>query len=84
MPSTELLQRILRGVPNLPGARCTEPGNRALFDSCAAPGGTKLHGRAIAVCATCPALAPCRSWVAGLRPGAPPHGVVGGMVRRRP
>jgi hypothetical protein len=82
MPTVlDLLANLLADAPDLPGAACVD--QREVFDATAAAGANKFYDRAIRICSGCPALPQCRSWASGLRPGKPPFGVVGGLVRRR-
>jgi WhiB family redox-sensing transcriptional regulator len=63
-PWVSLLERMLQGVPALPGARCR---NRPhLFDGHDGPNGERTR-QAIELCARCPALAACEEWAAGQR-----------------
>lgn len=75
----------LGGIPALPGARCR--GRHQLFDATihsdrGGPTARVNDARrdALAVCASCPALEPCRTWVNSLPPRRRPHGVVAGTV----
>lgn len=79
---TELVGRILAGVPALPNAACR--GQSELFDP-ANPGEDELHvarrhAIAVDICATCPVLQRCRAWVDTLPPNARPAGVIAGQT----
>jgi WhiB family redox-sensing transcriptional regulator len=65
----ELLDDLAH-LPRLPGAACVQ--HRDIFDAA-----RDAHGRdcatrntAAGICADCPALAACRSWLHSLAPGA--------------
>lgn len=84
---------LIRGVPDLPGARCR--GQAELFEAAIgrrisepsreaqAKRRTEVeNARAVALglCHSCPSLVACRAWVDGMRPTRRPPGVVGGRV----
>ncbi len=80
----------MAAAPPMPEAACR--GRWDLFDLTAPEGPGKLAAEvtqartiALEVCAGCPELAACQSWLNGLRPQDKPLGVVAGMVidRRR-
>ena len=72
----------LSGAPDLPGAACIN--KWGLFDP--EPEGRteraadtqQRHAQAVAICESCPVLAPCRDWLNGLPRGKRPAGVVAG------
>lgn len=68
----ELMVKILRERPSLPGARCV--GRHELFDGHTAEDRTA----ALELCRRCPARAPCESWANDERNLV---GVVGGKFR---
>ncbi|KWX19724.1 hypothetical protein AFM11_34340 [Mycolicibacterium wolinskyi] len=80
------MAELLAGIPNLPGACCK--GRSDLFEATIAgrdgpASKTELENSraaALRLCAACPALAPCRAWLNGLRPTRRPLGVVAGEV----
>lgn len=80
------LKRLLAqhlAAPNLPEAACR--GRHALFDP-PRPGedpdaAERRMWAALDLCATCPELQPCRSWIDRLPLDVRPHGVVAGQVR---
>ena len=80
------MNALIAGIPDLPGARCA--GLADLFEATidehgnAASRAQREHARAAALrlCHACPALAPCRTWLDGLRPTRRPRGVVAGQV----
>lgn len=77
----ELLERVLHGVPRLPGAACRDADPR-LFDGVT----PEDAAAAKALCAACPALADCADWSATLLPSRRLHGIVAGKrygARRR-
>jgi hypothetical protein len=69
-------------APCLPGARCR--GRHHLFDPAGthepAPVVQQRHAQALGLCQDCPALEPCRAWVASLPPKRRPQGVVAGTI----
>jgi hypothetical protein len=72
----------LIAAPDLPDAACR--GRHETFDP-PAEGEPKAavearHRRAQAVCADCPALTACATWIASLPPKKRPRGVVAGRV----
>src|SRR4051812_23298034 len=68
-------------IPHLPGARCR--GHSELFDERPAdPDEIRLTERALAACASCPALRPCEEWLRKLEPRERPRGVVAGRIVR--
>lgn len=80
------MSTLLAGIPDLPGARCKARAD--LFESTIAAH-DKTASRAeiqnartaaLHICHECPALAPCRVWLDGLRPMRRPRGVVAGQV----
>ncbi len=72
----------MRRAPRLPGAACR--GKWALFDPAepteAADETRNRHQAALAACQSCPALAGCEQWFAGLQPRQRPLGVVAGRI----
>lgn len=76
------LLACLRGIPDLPGARCR--GRHHLFDAAAEdeqpPAVEHRHRAALELCAGCPVLAACGAWVASLRPKDRPAGVIAGRI----
>jgi WhiB family transcriptional regulator, redox-sensing transcriptional regulator len=83
----ELLDDLAH-VPHLPGARCR--GRTGLFDR-TVPGGAASRGdgararrEARQLCATCPALQACSTWLDSLDPSDRPRGVVAGRFTWRP
>lgn len=70
----QLLARIFDRLPRLPGADCA--GRGELF--------TSEHpddqAAAVAICRTCPVLADCQRWVAGLPRSRIPAGVTAGQI----
>lgn len=84
LTALDLLHAIVSSTPDLPGAACARPENRALFDATTgkAAGRPGTYAKAIQVCASCPALLQCRSWIAGLPPLKHPVGVTAGVIRR--
>jgi WhiB family redox-sensing transcriptional regulator len=76
--TAELVGKILRGVPRLPGAACRD--HPELFNSDDADD----QGAAVAICRVCPALPQCRAWVSALPRACRPIGVVGGTINERP
>jgi WhiB family transcriptional regulator, redox-sensing transcriptional regulator len=67
-------------IPHLPGARCR--GHSELFDERPAddPAWHAVTERALAACASCPALGPCEEWLRKLDPPERPRGVVAGRI----
>ncbi|ULE32585.1 hypothetical protein [Mycobacterium sp. IDR2000157661] len=88
MPDWRTMSALLAGVPDLPGARCK--GKADLYERTVAvqradgePTRDELdtaRAAALALCAECPSLVPCRAYVDGLRPSQRPHGVIAGRV----
>lgn len=78
------LLSALRGVPDLPGAKCR--GKYDLFDPARddedAPDAERRHRAALEVCAGCPALDACGAWLESLRTEDRPLGVIAGRIRR--
>jgi len=72
----DLLTDLLTG-PDLHGAACVE--HRDVFDATANRGAHRTYGRAIKVCAGCPALAACRAWVTSLPHDEAPRGGIEGL-----
>jgi hypothetical protein len=72
------LVTMMTTTPDLPGAACVD--ERATFDA-VLEDATDV-GRAVRICARCPALAACSRWVASLPPLQRPGGVTGGLIRR--
>lgn len=94
MPDWDTMHALVAGAPDLAGARCR--GRHELFDS-TIPGRQEPSGKppsrteldnariaALRICATCPALDPCRAWFDTLRPYRRPLGVTAGQVVRQP
>ncbi len=79
-----LFAELAASIPALPGAACK--GRHQLFDP--QPDdrhpdiARRLENTALSICKTCPALEPCRAWLAGLEPHQRPFGVTAGKVRR--
>lgn len=67
---------VIAAFPRLPGAACK--GRAPMFDD-----GDGEEAAAVALCASCSALQPCRAWFYSLPPNRRPEGVVGGLVHRR-
>ena len=70
-PGTDLRSFVLaERIPHLPGARCR--GHSELFDERPAddPYWDAVTERALAVCASCPALGPCEEWLRRLEPAS--------------
>jgi WhiB family transcriptional regulator, redox-sensing transcriptional regulator len=67
---------IVAHIPDLPGAACH--GLAPMFDP------DHDESAALALCATCSALQPCRAWFDGLAPRHRPEGVVAGAVHHKP
>ncbi len=72
---------LLAGAPSLPGARCR--GRPHLFEE-AAPGEsrdatTARHSQAVELCARCPALDACTTWLQSLPPRDRPAGITAGQ-----
>ena len=90
----DLLAEVLRGAPKLPGAVC--PDWPAVFAATQAnPRDTRdqtvdpetiayATTTALRLCATCPALDPCRAWLDNLTPADRPTGVVAGLLQAEP
>lgn len=80
------MSALLADIPDLHGARCA--GLADLFEATVDEHGKadtrteREHARiaALRLCNGCPALAPCRAWLDGLRPTRRPRGVVAGQV----
>lgn len=70
------------GCPALPGAKCR--GRHRLFDPARkgerAEVVAQRHAQAVQLCAGCPSLDRCRTWVDGLKPSRRPTGVVAGRI----
>jgi hypothetical protein len=80
MPTAVDLLHTIATTPNLRGAACVQ--HRNVFDACLThAAGPTVYAKAIRICATCPALAACRAWVAGLPPRERPRGVIAGLIR---
>lgn len=75
---SDLLDMITGSMPNLHGAACV--GHTDIFDAATTKGAVSSGRRAAAeaICADCPCLAPCSTWLAGLPTGTRPIGVVAG------
>ncbi len=79
-----LFAELAASIPALPDAACK--GRHELFDP--QPDdrhpdiARRLEQTALTICRTCPALEPCRAWLAGLEPDQRPYGVTAGKVRR--
>lgn len=78
----------LRRVPYLPRARCTRRWrlfDQTIFEGNGKPPHDTLLARRIALaeCAACAELEPCRKWLAQLPPQQRPSGVVAGRVIQR-
>lgn len=71
--TAELVGKILRGIPPLPGALCRSEAE--LFGSDDADD----QAAAAAICRACPALPQCSEWVASLPKSQRPLGVVAGQ-----
>ncbi|KMO82303.1 hypothetical protein [Mycolicibacterium chlorophenolicum] len=81
---------LLRGIPDLPGARCK--GKAQLFEATIGeyrhragrpPTSDELghaRRRALSVCRACPALSLCRAYLDGLPLAQRPRGVVAGLI----
>lgn len=84
----ETTRALLAGIPELPGAPCK--GRSDLFERTV--GEHRMTGRltktevddarseALRICASCPALDPCRAYVGALPATRRPRGVVAGLV----
>ena len=80
------MSALLADIPDLPGARCA--GLADLFEATVDEHGKadtrtereRARIAALRLCNACPALAPCRAWLDGLRPTWRPRGVVAGQV----
>lgn len=71
----------LATTPDLPGASCVS--SRQVFDKCTdGHAGDRELAAAVRVCAGCPVLGPCASWVDSLDPRKRPFGVTGARIRR--
>jgi hypothetical protein len=77
-----LMGKMLRDVPRLEGALCADAERWRLFDAASGPEGPEARA-AVALCARCPALNPCRAWVSSLSPPRKPPGITGGQFRQR-
>lgn len=69
-------------IPSLPGAQCA--GQHRLFDE-ARPGEDEdvvdqRHAEALGLCARCPALDRCLTWLLDLPPSRRPTGVIAGQL----
>jgi hypothetical protein len=75
---------VLLDTPHLDGAKCR--GHWQLFDRHTHNDPNREIDEAIAVqmCATCPALLPCKQWLASLPPYLRPAGVVAGQLQPLP
>lgn len=77
----------LAGIPRLEGAACARGGRWAAFDPAHPDEGAAdvqyRHQVALRICAECPALADCRTWVDSLKPSTRPEGVVAGKIIAR-
>lgn len=90
MTNWEHMAALVGWIPDLPGARCR--GRHELFDatirgrrdaSATLPSRAELaeaRSEALRICAACPALTACRSWVDDMRPSRRPRGVVAGRI----
>jgi len=80
--STEPLWGMLAGTPRLDGAACT--GRSSLFDPQPADmperAVIEAQNAALAICAGCPVLRPCRVWFGSLPRRHRPTGVIAGRV----
>ena len=72
-------------APSFPGAACRDHAD--LFDLAAGGAGRSgspeiAHAReaALAVCAGCPVIRPCRAYFGSLKPSQRPPGITGGML----
>jgi hypothetical protein len=80
------MSALIADIPALPGARCA--GLTDLLEATIAENGKPAsraeveiaRTAALRLCNECPALAPCRAWLDGLRPTHRPRGVVAGHV----
>lgn len=79
-PGTDLRDFVLaERIPHLSGARCRDLAG--LFDEHPNDAaGVRLTERALAICASCPALGPCEDWLRRLDPPQRPRGVVAGRI----
>ncbi len=71
-----LLAAVLTDSTKLPGAACTTAPELFAFDA-----DDQLHAEAVQICASCPALDACRSWVASL-PTGHVSGVIAGEIHK--
>lgn len=85
MTNWQRMAALIAGIPDLAGASCK--GEAHLFETTigAHGGPTKdelqaARTTALRLCASCPALDPCRAWLDGLRPTRRPQGVVAGRI----
>jgi WhiB family redox-sensing transcriptional regulator len=82
--SFDTLIAQLAGAPALHGARCR--GRSHLFDARAdrepLPVAEARHAQALGLCARCPALVRCKSWLDDLPVRKRPLGVVAGRVNQ--
>ncbi|OBF23022.1 hypothetical protein A5725_12065 [Mycobacterium kubicae] len=78
----ELLAALAAAVPPLPGAHCR--GHTRLFDTTIGHAQKvdtrEARAAALGLCATCPALDPCRAWLDRLPDHHRPTGVVAGQI----
>lgn len=89
MTTLDALLGALRGMPNLPDARCID--RTDLFDATISSEAGRLNKEtlearkaALDCCAGCPELEPCRSWLATIPSRHRPRGVVAGRVIESP
>ena len=78
------LAATLSAAPDLAGAACT--GRPDLFDPAPTDHPDRAHReeRALALCASCPVLEACRTYLADLPLRDRPIGVIAGVVRQPP
>ena len=84
-PSWQAFAKIvLMNTPHLDGAKCR--GHSDLFDRHPHNDPHRVIDKDIAehMCATCPALGACRTWLASLPPYLRPAGVVAGHMQAQP
>jgi len=77
---SSLFAVIANYAPELPGAVCTDPAARDVFDRVTDTRITGPVAEAVWVCSRCPVQQACQAWVEGLAPSQRPRGVVGGLV----